>query len=328
MIIDYAQIYVKAGDGGEGAVAFRREKFVPKGGPSGGNGGNGGSIIFMADGNLTTLLDFKYKRKILADDGVNGAKSLKDGKAGKDMIIKVPAGTVIKDAKSEEILLDLNKVGEEVVFLKGGIGGKGNSNFATSTNQTPRYAQPGRPGKEKDIILELKLIADIGLVGFPNAGKSTFISVVSAARPKIADYPFTTLEPNLGIVKYKDYKSFVIADIPGIIKGAHQGKGLGYKFLKHIERTKILLMLIDSTVEEPLNEYEVLIEELSKFSELLKEKVKVIAFTKSDLLSEEDKKELSELKVKNYDNEIFVISAVAQDGIANLIDYLWKFLKT
>ena len=328
MIIDYAQIYVKAGDGGEGAVAFRREKFVPKGGPSGGNGGNGGSIIFVADSNLTTLLDFKYKRKILAEDGVNGAKSLKDGKAGKDMIIKVPAGTVIKDAKSEEVLLDLNKVGEEVVFLKGGIGGKGNSNFATSTNQTPRYAQPGRPGKEMDIILELKLIADIGLVGFPNAGKSTFISVVSAARPKIADYPFTTLEPNLGIVKYKDYKSFVIADIPGIIKGAHQGKGLGYKFLKHIERTKILLVLIDSTVEEPLNEYEVLIEELSKFSELLKEKVKVIAFTKSDLLSEEDKKKLSELKVKNYDNEIFVISAVAQDGIANLIDYLWKFLKT
>ena len=328
MIIDYAQIYVKAGDGGEGAVAFRREKFVPKGGPSGGNGGNGGSIIFVADSNLTTLLDFKYKRKILAEDGVNGAKSLKDGKAGKDMIIKVPAGTVIKDAKSEEVLLDLNKVGEEVVFLKGGIGGKGNSNFATSTNQTPRYAQPGRPGKEMDIILELKLIADIGLVGFPNAGKSTFISVVSAARPKIADYPFTTLEPNLGIVKYKDYKSFVIADIPGIIKGAHQGKGLGYKFLKHIERTKILLMLIDSTVEEPLNEYEVLIEELSKFSELLKEKVKVIAFTKSDLLSEEDKKKLSELKVKNYDNEIFVISAVAQDGITNLIDYLWKFLKT
>ena len=328
MIIDYAKIYVKAGDGGEGAVAFRREKFVPKGGPSGGNGGNGGSIIFIADSNLTTLLDFRYKRKILADDGVNGARSLKDGKAGKDMVIKVPVGTIIKDAKSEEVLLDLNMVGEEVVFLKGGIGGKGNSNFATSTNQTPRYAQPGRPGKEMDIILELKLIADIGLVGFPNAGKSTFISVVSAARPKIADYPFTTLEPNLGIVKYKDYKSFVIADIPGIIKGAHQGKGLGYKFLKHIERTKILLMLIDSTVEEPLNEYEVLIEELSKFSELLKEKTKVIAFTKSDLLSDEDKRKLSELKINNYDNKIFVISAVAQDGITNLIDYLWKFLET
>ncbi len=328
MIIDYAKIYVKAGDGGEGAVAFRREKFVPKGGPSGGNGGDGGSIIFVADSNLSTLLDFKYKRKIVADNGVKGAKSLKDGKAGKDVIIKVPVGTIIKNAKSEEVLLDLNKAGEEVVFLKGGIGGKGNSNFATATHQTPRYAQPGRPGREMDIILELKLIADIGLVGFPNAGKSTFISVVSAARPKIADYPFTTLEPNLGIVKYKDYKSFVIADIPGIIKGAHQGKGLGYKFLKHIERTKILLLLIDSTVEEPENEYEVLIEELSKFSELLKDKPKVIAFTKSDLLSEEDKKKLSELKIKNYDNKIFVISAVAQDGISNLIDYLWNFLKT
>lgn len=328
MIIDYAKIYVKAGNGGEGAVAFRREKFVPKGGPSGGNGGNGGSIIFVADSNLSTLLDFKYKRKIVAEDGTNGAKSLKDGKSAKDIIIKVPPGTVVKNAESEEIILDLNKVGEEVVFLKGGIGGKGNSNFATSTHQTPRFAQPGRPGKEMDIILELKLIADIGLVGFPNAGKSTFISVVSAARPKIADYPFTTLEPNLGIVKYKDYKSFVIADIPGIIKGAHQGKGLGYKFLKHIERTKILLLLIDSTVEDPQEEYEILIEELSKFSELLKEKTKVVAFTKSDLLSEEDKKKLSQLKIKNYNNKNFVISAVAQDGMTNIIDYLWNFLKT
>lgn len=328
MIIDYAKIYVKAGNGGEGAVAFRREKFVPKGGPSGGNGGNGGSIIFVADSNLSTLLDFKYKRKIVAEDGTNGAKSLKDGKSAKDIIIKVPPGTVVKNAESEEIILDLNKVGEEVVFLKGGIGGKGNSNFATSTHQTPRFAQPGRPGKEMDIILELKLIADIGLVGFPNAGKSTFISVVSAARPKIADYPFTTLEPNLGIVKYKDYKSFVIADIPGIIKGAHQGKGLGYKFLKHIERTKILLLLIDSTVEDPQEEYEILIEELSKFSELLKEKTKVVAFTKSDLLSEEDKKKLYQLKIKNYNNKNFVISAVAQDGMTNLIDYLWNFLKT
>ncbi len=327
MIIDYAKIYVKSGNGGEGAVAFRREKFVPKGGPSGGNGGDGGSIIFLANSNLSTLLDFKYKRKIIAEDGINGAKSLKDGKSAKDIVIKVPPGTIVKNAESEEILLDLNKVGEEIVFLKGGIGGKGNSNFATSTHQTPRYAQPGRPGKEMDIILELKLIADIGLVGFPNAGKSTFISVVSAARPKIADYPFTTLEPNLGIVKYKEFKSFVIADIPGIIKGAHQGKGLGYKFLKHIERTKILLLLIDSTVEDPHKEYEVLIEELSEFSELLKEKIKVVAFTKSDLLSEEDKNKLSQLKINNYDNNVFVISAVAQDGITNLIDNLWNFLK-
>ncbi|NOX66236.1 MAG: GTPase ObgE [Chlorobi bacterium] len=328
MIIDYAKIYVKAGDGGNGAVAFRREKYVPKGGPSGGNGGNGGSIIFIADGNLSTLLDFRYKRKIVAEDGAAGGNSLKDGRAGKDVIIKVPPGTVVKDAESGEILLDLDEVGKEVVFLKGGMGGKGNSNFATPTNQTPRYAQPGRPGKEMNIILELKLIADIGLVGFPNAGKSTLISVVSAARPKIADYPFTTLEPNLGIVKYKDYKSFVIADIPGIIEGAHAGKGLGHKFLKHIERTKILLILIESTVEDPQKEFDVLMKELSEFSEVLREKTKVIAFTKSDLLAEDEKKKLSGMKIKGYDNKIFVISAVAQEGITNLLDYLWNFLKT
>lgn len=328
MIIDYAKIYVKAGDGGDGAVAFRREKFVPKGGPSGGNGGNGGNIIFVADGNLSTLLDFKYKRKIVAEDGVAGGKSLKDGRAGKDVIIKVPPGTVVKDAESGKVLLDLDEVGKEVVLLKGGSGGKGNSNFATPTNQTPRYAQPGKAGKEMDIILELKLIADIGLVGFPNAGKSTLISVVSAARPKIADYPFTTLEPNLGIVKYKDYKTFVIADIPGIIEGAHAGKGLGHKFLKHIERTKILLILIESTVKDPQKEFDVLMKELSEFSEVLREKTKIIAFTKSDLLGEDDKKKLSSIKIKGYDNKIFVISAVAQEGITNLLDNLWNFLKT
>jgi len=327
MIIDYTKIYVKAGNGGAGAVAFRREKFVPKGGPSGGNGGNGGSIIFVTDGNLSTLLDFKYKRKIEAENGSNGASGLKDGKSGNDMIIKVPIGTIVKDAESDEVIVDMNEDGKEVVFLKGGIGGKGNSNFATSTNQTPRYAQPGLPGKEMNIILELKLIADIGLVGFPNAGKSTFISVVSAARPKIADYPFTTLEPNLGIVQYKDFKSFVIADIPGIIEGAHVGKGLGYKFLKHIERTKILLLLIDSTVEDHQKEYDVLMRELSEFSELLKDKIKVVAFTKSDLLSDDDKKKLLKTKINNYDNQVFVISAVAQDRITNLIDYLWNFLK-
>ncbi len=328
MIIDYAKIYVKAGDGGDGAVAFRREKYVPKGGPSGGNGGNGGSIIFVADGNLSTLLDFKYKRKIIAEDGVAGSKSLKDGRAGKDVIIKVPPGTVVKDADSGKVLLDLDEVGKKVVFLKGGTGGKGNSNFATPTNQTPRYAQPGRPGKEMYIILELKMIADVGLVGFPNAGKSTLISVVSAARPKIADYPFTTLEPNLGIIKYKDYKSFVIADIPGIIEGAHEGKGLGHKFLKHIERTKILLILIESTVEDPQKEFDVLMKELSEFSEVLKEKTKIIAFTKSDLLTDEEKEKLSGIKIKGYDNKIFIISAVAQEGITNLLDYLWNFLET
>ena len=326
MIIDYTKIYVKAGDGGPGAVAFRREKFVAKGGPSGGNGGKGGDIIFVADNNLTTLLDFKYKRKHLAEDGGRGEKSLKDGKSAVNEIIKVPVGTVIKDAKTEEVLEDLNENGKEIVFLKGGIGGRGNSNFATATNQTPRYAQPGIEGKEMDIILELKMLADVGLVGFPNAGKSTFISVVSAARPKIADYPFTTLEPNLGIVKYKDFRSFVIADIPGIIEGAHVGKGLGYKFLKHIERTKVLLILIDSTVEDPQKEYDVLLKELLEFSDIMEGKKKVIAFTKSDLLSDEDKEELLSKKIKNYDGTPILISSVAQIGTSNLLDILWNLI--
>jgi len=327
MIIDYAKISVKSGDGGPGAVTFRREKFVAKGGPSGGNGGNGGSIIFIADNNLTTLLDFKYKRKYLAPDGGKGENSLKDGKYGEDIFIKVPIGTVVKNFETDEILMDLDENGKEVPFLKGGMGGKGNSNFATSTNQTPRYAQPGRPGKEMDIVLELKLLADVGLVGFPNAGKSTFISVVSAARPKIADYPFTTLEPNLGIVQYKDYRSFVIADIPGIIEGAHVGKGLGYKFLKHIERTKVLLILIDATVEDPEKEYNILLKELLEFSDLMEEKEKLIVFTKSDLLSDEEKEELLSKKIKNYDRKTILISSVTQVGTSKLIDVLWNLIE-
>ncbi|MDA3862145.1 MAG: GTPase ObgE [Melioribacteraceae bacterium] len=327
MIIDYTKIYVKAGNGGPGAVTFRREKFVAKGGPSGGNGGKGGDIIFVADNNLTTLLDFKYKRKHLAENGGRGEKSLKDGKYAENELIKVPVGTVIKDAETEEILEDLNENGKEVIFLKGGLGGKGNSNFATSTNQTPRYAQPGIAGKEMDIILELKMLADVGLVGFPNAGKSTFISVVSAARPKIADYPFTTLEPNLGIVKYKDFRSFVIADIPGIIEGAHVGKGLGYKFLKHIERTKVLLILIDSTVEDPQKEYDILLNELLEFSDLMADKNKVIAYTKLDLLDDEEKEELLSKPIKNYDGKPFLISSVAQLGLSGLLDSLWSMVE-
>ncbi len=327
MIIDYAKIYIKAGDGGPGAVTFRREKFVAKGGPSGGNGGNGGSIIFVADNNLTTLLDFKYKRKYEAPNGGRGENSLRDGKYGDDIFIKVPVGTIVKDLETDEILIDLDENGKEVFFLKGGIGGKGNSNFATSTNQTPRYAQPGRPGKERDVVLELKLLADVGLVGFPNAGKSTFISVVSAARPKIADYPFTTLEPNLGIVQYKDFRSFVIADIPGIIEGAHVGKGLGHKFLKHIERTKVLLILIDSTVEDPEKEYNILLNELLEFSDLMKEKEKVIVFTKSDLLSDEEKEKLLSEKIKNYDGKPWLISSVTQVGTSKLIDHLWNLIE-
>ncbi len=327
MIIDYTKIYVKAGDGGAGAVAFRREKFVAKGGPSGGNGGKGGDIVFLADNNLTTLLDFKYRRKHLAANGGSGEKSLRDGKSAEDEIIKVPVGTVIKDAETEKVLQDLDENGKKVIFLKGGKGGKGNSNFATPTNQAPRYAQPGIEGKEMNIILELKMLADVGLVGFPNAGKSTFISVVSAARPKIADYPFTTLEPNLGIVKYKDFRSFVIADIPGIIEGAHVGKGLGHKFLKHIERTKVLLILIDSTVEDPQKEYDILLNELIEFSDLMAEKKKVVVFTKADLLNDEEKEKLLSKKIKNYDGIPYLISSVAQMGTANLIDELWNLVE-
>jgi len=324
MFIDTAKIFIKSGKGGNGAVAFRREKFVPKGGPSGGNGGKGGDVIFIADRNLHTLLDFTYKKKYTADDGAPGGSALKDGKNGKDIIIKVPVGTIIKDFETDELIADLTEHEESVIIAKGGKGGKGNSNFATSTNQAPRKAEPGKPGEERFVKLELKLIADIGLVGFPNAGKSTLISAVSAARPKIADYPFTTLEPNLGIVKYKDFNTFVVADIPGIIEGAHDGKGLGHKFLKHIERTKILLILIDIASEDYLKEYKILLNELNEFSDILSDKQKIVAISKCDLLGDEEIKELSHLKFPGADKKVFFISSVSGKGIPKLLDYLWQ----
>ena len=324
MFIDYAKIYIKSGDGGDGAITFRREKFVPKGGPSGGNGGKGGDVIFVTDTNLTTLLDFQYKKKYVAQNGAAGANSLKDGKYGEDIIIRVPVGTLVKDAETDEIICDLVEPNSSYVIAKGGKGGKGNSNFATSTNQTPRYAQDGKPGEERTVVLELKLIADIGLVGFPNAGKSTLISNVSAARPKIADYPFTTLEPNLGIVRYKDAYSFTIADIPGIIEGAHQGKGLGLKFLRHIERTKILLIMIDVNSENYAKDFKTLINELDSYSHLLAEKRKILAFTKSDLITKEEIAKLKKKKIPGYKGEIFVISAVTNDGLNTLMDFLWQ----
>lgn len=324
MFIDTAKIFIKSGKGGNGAVTFRREKFVPKGGPSGGNGGKGGDVIFIADRNLHTLLDFTYKKKYTADDGAPGGSALKDGKNGKDIIIKVPVGTIIKDIETDAIIADLTEHEESVIIAKGGKGGKGNSNFATPTNQAPRKAEPGRPGEEKFVKLELKLIADVGLVGFPNAGKSTLISAVSAARPKIADYPFTTLEPNLGIVKYKDFNTFVVADIPGIIEGAHEGKGLGHKFLKHIERTKILLILIDIASEDYLKEYEILLNELNEFSDILSGKQKIVAISKCDLLGDEEIKELNNLKFAGADKKVFFISSVSGKGIPKLLDYLWQ----
>jgi len=328
MFIDYAEIFVKAGDGGSGQVAFRREKYVPKGGPAGGDGGNGGNVIIEAHHNLLTLLDFQYKRKYTAENGEKGGSSLKDGRNGNDVVIKVPVGTTIKDAESEKIIADLDSDGKSVVIAHGGKGGRGNSKFATATHQTPRFAEPGRPGEEESIILELKLIADVGLVGFPNAGKSTLISVISAAKPKIADYPFTTLEPNLGIVRYKDFQSFVVADIPGIIEGAHEGKGLGLKFLRHIERTKILLFLIESTSENHQKDFKTLLSELEQYSEILSAKKKIVAFSKADLIDEKEIKKLKKKKLRNYDDEILIFSSATKFGLDELIDKLWLTLKS
>ena len=326
MFIDYTEIEVKAGKGGDGVVTFRREKYVPKGGPSGGDGGRGGHVYFEAHHNLFTLLDFRYKKQYFAEDGSPGASALKTGKDGEDIFVKVPVGTVIKDADTNEILFDLNEDGQRVMVSKGGRGGKGNSNFATPTNQAPRYAEPGRGGEERKIILELKLIADVGLVGFPNAGKSTLISTISAARPKIADYPFTTLEPNLGIVQYKDFNSFTVADIPGIIEGAHEGKGLGIKFLKHIERTKILLFLIDITSENPQKDFTVLYNELKSYSPELAKKLKIVSFSKADLVPEETARKLAGKKIKNADSKPLVFSSATRQGIDELLDYLWNAL--
>jgi GTP-binding protein len=327
MFIDYVEIEIKAGKGGDGAVTFRREKYVPKGGPSGGNGGKGGNIIFEAHHNLSTLLDFRYRRNYKAQNGEPGGNSLKDGKNGKDILVKVPVGTVIRDSETKKIIADLTNENERIVAAKGGKGGKGNSNFATPTNQAPRFAEEGKPGEEKKIILELKLIADIGLVGFPNSGKSTLISVISAARPKIADYPFTTLEPVLGIVKYRNYQSFTVADIPGIIEGAHEGKGLGHKFLKHIERTKLLLFLIDITSEDYQDVFDILNNELRSYSRNLSEKTKIVALSKADLLDESELKKLSKLKIRNSNSPLFIFSSASKYGLEELLDYLWKQLQ-
>ena len=326
MFIDSAEIFIKAGDGGDGAVAFRKEKFVPKGGPSGGNGGKGGDVILQVDINLHTLLDFRYNKKYEAENGINGQKALKDGKNGPDLIIKVPKGTLIIEKSSNNVLFDLDEDDSRVIIAKGGKGGKGNSNFATSTNQTPRFAQDGKPGEEITILLELKLIADVGLVGFPNAGKSTLISKVSAARPKIADYPFTTLKPNLGIIKYREFNSFAIADIPGIIEGASEGKGLGHEFLKHIERTELLFLLIEASSEDIKNDYEVLLSELNNYGELLSKKKKILGISKTDLLTEDDIIKLEQKLTATFGEDLILFSAVTGHNIQKLIDKLWANL--
>ena len=330
MLIDYAKITIQSGNGGNGCVSFRREKFVPKGGPNGGDGGDGGNVIFKADNSLATLIDFRYKKIYKAKNGRHGMGGDKTGKNGQDIIIKVPCGSLIRDAETEEVLADLVNEGQSYLAAKGGKGGKGNARFATPTNQTPRIAEPGGKGEEKEVIIELKLIADVGLVGLPNAGKSTLISKISAAKPKIADYPFTTLQPNLGIVRYKDYNSFVMADIPGLIEGAHLGKGLGIRFLKHIERTKVLVFLIDSTlVEEKENtteDYDTLINELKGYDESLLKKPRIICFTKIDALTEAQKKTLDKIKFKKTGLPVLRISALSGENLDMLKDLIWEKL--
>ena len=318
MFIDYAKISVKAGQGGSGCVSFRREKHVPKGGPDGGDGGKGGSITVKADRNLHTLIDFRYKKNYKAKRGEHEMGDGKHGKKGPDMEIRVPVGTMIKDSDSGHILCDLVSDQQEYVVAKGGRGGKGNARYVTPENRSPRDWEVGFPGEEKTLELELKLLADIGLVGLPNAGKSTLLSVISAARPKIADYPFTTLQPNLGIVKYKDYHSFVVADIPGLIEGAHTGKGLGHQFLKHIERTRALAFLIDITDENPEDTFNILYKELSEFSRIIIQKPYIVVFTKSDIVSDVDVPD-SFIDAK----KVTVISAVTGQGISELKDQLF-----
>lgn len=284
MFIDYAKIHVKAGDGGNGCVSFRREKFVPRGGPDGGDGGNGGDVVVRADQNVSTLLDLRLRQHYKAGRGEHGQGKKKHGRRGERREIRVPLGTVVRDAETGEVLADLTTGSQQEMVAQGGRGGRGNAQFATPTHRAPRYAEKGRSGEERRLILELKLIADVGLIGFPNAGKSTLISSVSAAHPKIADYPFTTLEPVLGIVRFGDFDSFVMADIPGLIEGAHRGKGLGDRFLRHVERTKVLLFLIDSTSEHPAEDLTILREELRQFNPGLVHKPWLVALTKADLL--------------------------------------------
>ena len=322
--VDLARIEVKAGDGGVGCVSFRREKFVPKGGPDGGNGGNGGNIIVRANAHLNTLLDFHYKRSYKAPRGEHGLGARKTGKSGHHVSLEVPVGTLIRDAVTGEVLADLLHNGEEYVAARGGRGGRGNAEFATSTNQAPREYELGTPGEERSIELELKLLADIGLVGLPNAGKSTLISVVSAARPKIADYPFTTLVPNLGIVRVDEGRSFVVADIPGLIEGAHTGKGLGTQFLRHIERTKALVFLLDATSGDPKADYTILLNELEQFNGDLLTRPRIIVLTKADTIDEDGKKSLKKLRFGKV--PVHLISAVAGTGIDRLVSGMWEMI--
>jgi len=322
--IDYVKINCRSGSGGSGSWSLFRDKLNSKGGPDGGDGGAGGSVILRGNEQLWTLLHLKYKKHVICDNGTNGGKGRKTGKRGADQILDVPLGTVAKDPETGEVLFEITKDNQTEVLLKGGRGGLGNWNFKSSVNQTPRYAQPGEDGLDEWKVLELKVLADVGLVGFPNAGKSTLLSVVSAAKPEIADYPFTTLVPNLGIVKYHDYQSFVMADIPGIIEGASEGKGLGYRFLRHIERNSILLFLVPADSDDIVKEYEVLLAELKQYNPEMLFKDRVLAISKSDMLDEELTNEIQ--ATLPQDLKTVFISSVTGQNIPELKDQLWKML--
>ena len=329
--VDYVTITIRSGNGGKGSVSFRREKYNPHGGPDGGNGGKGASILMEGDAHLYTLLDLRYNRHHFGDHGGAGGSNHKSGKDGEDIIIRVPIGTIARDQDTGELLGEIEEEGEQLIIAEGGRGGKGNSFFKSSTRQTPRFAQPGEEGQERNVALELRLLADVGLVGYPNAGKSTLVSSLSAARPKVANYPFTTLTPSLGVVRVGDYQSFVMADIPGLIEGAHEGKGLGIQFLKHIEKNAILLFVVPVTDESPASSYEVLLNELALYNEHLLKKPRLIALSKTDLIGSDDevRKIVDEMKGRLPEMlDILPISSVAQKGLDRLRLELWKRLES
>ncbi len=327
--VDYVTVSVRSGKGGSGRVSFRREKFEPKGGPDGGDGGDGGSVSLLADSHLYTLLDHRYNRHHFAENGHSGSSANKKGKDGENIVMRVPVGTVVKNSDTDEVIGELLSAGDLLELAQGGRGGKGNTFFKSSTNQAPRHAQPGEPGEEYNITLELKLLADVGLVGFPNAGKSTLVSSLSAARPKVADYPFTTLEPSLGVVSLDSFESFVIADIPGIIEGAHLGKGLGIQFLKHIERNAVLLFMIPLDSEDVGAEYETLLGELREYNKEMLDKPRVIGLSKLDLIPPDEQKQVvKEAKASITEEiEIFAFSSVARKGLDPLKRGLWTYVQ-
>jgi GTP-binding protein len=325
--VDYVKLQVASGNGGKGSVHLHREKYITKGGPDGGDGGRGGHVLLRANKNLWTLYGFKFQKHFKAGHGGDGSKNRSSGAQGEDIIIEVPLGTVVRHGETEEVIIEITEEQQEYVVLEGGLGGRGNWHFKSSTNQTPRYAQPGRPGQELPLILELKVLADVGLVGFPNAGKSTLLAALTAAKPKIADYEFTTLKPNLGIVSYRDFRSFVMADIPGIIEGAAEGKGLGHYFLRHIERNSVLLFMIPADTADVKAAFDVLRSELQRYNPELIDKDFVVALTKCDLLDDELYREYEEEMATSFKGiPYFMISSVAQTGLQELKDGLWKIL--